>query len=158
MQSKNKNKISLWQEKPLRMVLGSLNIYDSTSHEQLRTFGQMFIETLNNEHDHKEENKQWCIGSVIKDFDRKKVAYQFVFEKNNKDKIFMVSTSSQKNGLFLSDKCQKPNNFESAIQYGSDETCDYVWFVKPDLQLLWCEMAAKLDADIVFRDYFESGF
>lgn len=134
-------------------------IYQKVTSIQLKNYGQIFCKTLNEEHDHAEENRFWQIGEVleINEF----IAYQFLFGKEKEHNDFQIKSENwqELEKLIFNTEENKSTVFTRVIRYyGNSEDYDVVWLVKPNTMRYWLNSIALRDADDTFKDYFEVGY
>ncbi|MCC5943709.1 MAG: N-6 DNA methylase [Bernardetiaceae bacterium] len=135
-------------------------LHQIVTESQLQNYGQIFCETLNEEHDHAEEDRLWHIGAVLKieEF----VAYQFLFGKEQEENnSFQIKEAQWRNieKLIFNTEENRSAVFTRILRYyGSNETHDFVWLIKPNTNRYWLNSIALRDADDTFKDYFEVGY
>ncbi len=126
---------------------------------QLEEFGKVFCTTINEEHDHQEENRAWQIGDVLETDNF--IAYQFIFGTTQSQNAFNIRQTDWQNLNNLVFNTQENTSaiFVRVVRYyGSTEQYDFVWLIKPNTMRYWLSSIALRDADDTFIDYFEIGY
>ncbi len=134
-------------------------LYTKVTQAQLEEFGEIFCNTMNEEHDHAEENRAWQIGNVYETDSF--VAYQFIFGEIQNNSIFEVRKTDLQhlqNLVFNTEENSSAIFVRVLRYYGSNEEYDFVWLIKPNTMRYWFNSIALRDADDTFTDYFEIGY
>jgi hypothetical protein len=135
------------------------SLYQKITPTQLQEFGEVFCATMNEEHDHAEENRAWQIGDVLETDSF--IAYQFIFgeiKNQNALKINQTDWQGLNKLVFNTEENSSAVFTRVARYYGSNSQYDFVWLIKPNTMRYWLNSIALRDTDDTFIDYFEIGY
>ncbi|WP_375559968.1 Eco57I restriction-modification methylase domain-containing protein [Bernardetia sp. OM2101] len=134
--------------------------YNDVSKEQLKSYGEIFCQTINPMHE--ERGMKWQIGEVSQTLNRDFIIYQFVFGLPIDNNSFSINKNQSFKDIKFSELIFNSQENQSAIFtrlvrfYESDDDFDYLILIKPVATRYWLDSIAIRDADDTISDYYQT--